>query len=567
MDTVPPEVLLHIFDFLDGPAPSETKLHDQPEHDMLRVRPASACPLQMASLVSKAWRVLALPSLFRNVLWRPNVSSLSAFTLNPIPLLRFLVDNRLDRAVVTFTLLVDFLDPVADHHQTTPQIRPADLEWLWDQLFSVVDPLRFTIIARPTTLAALLSRMLFLEDAWSFDIPYHILSLARTARGTIGKSPPDQLAKSLHSRLQISDAENDASTAAQLPVAGPSSPHRRSTATSFAIRSKKPPPCPLFTIRPWISLLLNEGSSTKVYRSYEFYLRRPPSMLGALLGCEEYPNNLPLIPPSVVDFNYVAIFPLSSHFEILLQNLPKLDRLFVQLTPKAGNNILEDKDQMKQVDAADLWMERNTSYSFLMRELTFVPDPQGNWSTLCVFESGDAADKEAWEMAVQFLEGSGVKSWKVEREGVFVKHVEDEEDFDWGGVINSHYGDAYRSETDQVVVRDFHTRLSEVNHRLGRIDPLVWVEAITTRCRRAIDRARRLTLKAETQAEYYGNIIEQMGESDDFYHVDDSQGSDPEHPGSLRRIAFNGVADLPFSSMWMYMEEDIDDPVIGAPNP
>ncbi|KAI0853069.1 hypothetical protein F5Y00DRAFT_225331 [Daldinia vernicosa] len=420
MDRIPPEILLHVFDFLDDPAPSQVRLRDQPSDDMLDAKSLYSQPLKTVSLICKTWRSLVLPSLFRHILWRPKISSLSAFTLNPIPLLRFLEDNRLDRAVATFTMIVDFVDRDASAKQITPEIRSVDLEWLWDQLFSVIDPLRFTIITPPNTLASFLSRMLFLDDAWSFSIPYHILSLARTTRHSHGKL--NTHTESSNPDIHPSSSQHQPSTAT-IQVASAGIP-----TTSCSIRCRRPPPCPLFTVRPWTSLLLNEGSSTRVYRTYEFFLRRPPSMLGALLGCEEHPNDTPLIPPTIIDFNYIAIFPLSSHFEMLLQNLPKLDRLFVQLTPGPENRILEAEDEMKHIDPADLWMERNTAYSSLMRELTFDADPAvypRNWASLRVFESGDAADHEAWDMAVQFVERSGAKGWKVERPGVFVK--EDEE--------------------------------------------------------------------------------------------------------------------------------------------
>lgn len=103
--------------------------------------------------------------------------------------------------------------------------------------------------------------------------------------------------------------------------------------------------------------------------------------------------------------------------------MPRIDRLFVQLTPRPGNGILENTDEMKYIDPADLWMERNTSYSYLMRELTSTT-PRTNWGLLRVFESGDAADREAWDNAVQYLDSSGIQGWKVEREGVFVKHTD-----------------------------------------------------------------------------------------------------------------------------------------------
>ncbi|KAI0473210.1 hypothetical protein GGR56DRAFT_605043 [Xylariaceae sp. FL0804] len=435
MDRLPAEVLLDIIGHLDGPAPSEaTRLRDQPRGDML-ARPAAACPLKAASRVSRGWRALVLPTLFRHVLWRPRVEDRVAadaaepppsqqqrlFTVNPVPLLRFLVEARLDRQVATFTLLVDLAaadesgdsaaaaapapapahpvnnwlagsrffsswsrDEPARHARAAeaataaagaPTILPADLEWLWDQLFAVVDPLRFTLVAQPATLAAFLSRMLFLDEAWAFDMPYHVLSLARPARGP----PPPS-----------------------------------------------PPPCPLFTARPWTSVLLNEGSSLKVYRVYEFFLRRPPSMLGALLGCEEYPNDTCLLPSTVVDFSYIAIFPLFSHFETLAQNLPRLERLYLQLTPGPGNRILEDQEGMRRLDPADLWMECNTCYSHILGKLVPPlpgnnPPPSSNWDTLRVFETGDTADHEVWDLAVDLFEQSQTSEWRVEREGLLVR--------------------------------------------------------------------------------------------------------------------------------------------------
>lgn len=58
----------------------------------------------------------------------------------------------------------------------------------------------------------------------------------------------------------------------------------------------------------------------------------------------------------------------------------------------------------------------------------------GNWRYLQVFESGDAADRESWDMAVEYVRHFGAE-WRVEREGVFVKRQpgEDEHDADHEG--------------------------------------------------------------------------------------------------------------------------------------
>ncbi|ORY68898.1 uncharacterized protein BCR38DRAFT_424634 [Pseudomassariella vexata] len=464
--SLPPEILSHVFGFLAGAAPSEA-LHGQPSDDMLAANIRTQ-NLKAISLVSRQWRSIVLPQLYRNIVWRPEVSSLSNLSLQPVALLRFILDNALASYVSTFTMLVTFAEDEIDARQIPHQIRPADLEWLWDRLFSVIDPLRFTVIAPPTTLAALLNRMLFLDDAWSFNIPYHVLSLARPARtSTPGRSAETLTIHSHPAELKVSSSSPSS--------AGP--PSSTSAPSAPSCKTPEPaPPCALFNLRPWTSILLNEGSSTRVYSSYEFFLRSPPSILSALLGFGEYPNNAPLLPGTIVDFNYIAIFPLSSHFYTLISNLPKVDRLFVQLTPRPGNQLLQDRTAMKNVDMADLWMERNTSYSYLIGQLT-VPTPADNWATLKVFESGDAADKESWDMAVNFLERSGVKDWKTQRDGVLVKLDEGKTEMPSGAGMVAH-------------------------HLLGN----------------------------DT---FDGTIFQ----------------------GEIRRIAFNGVARLPYSSMWLYLQD------------
>jgi hypothetical protein len=108
---------------------------------------------------------------------------------------------------------------------------------------------------------------------------------------------------------------------------------------------------------------------------------------------------------------------MATHFSRLSASLPRLDRLYIQVVPR--NGILDDATQMKGIEPEDLWMERNNCYALLMREL-FSQPPEGNYRHLKIFESGDAADKDAWAMAVEFVKRAGPE-WRVESDGVFVK--------------------------------------------------------------------------------------------------------------------------------------------------
>ncbi|GAB1315245.1 F-box domain-containing protein [Madurella fahalii] len=472
IDVLPPELLAQIFSFFDGPAPSDTRFHDQPEIDMLKNQET---PLKDISLVNKRWRAIVLPILFRNVVWTLDrwdlpvaAPSETADPVDTIPMLAFLRANDLGRYVASFTMLVSnrmqptsrraeprpapgsssgssmetrapWADPRLDllfRSSQYPTNNSAaayneDNNWVWDMLFALVDPLRFTLIASPQMLASLLSCMLFLGDADSFSHRHllHVLSLSRDARPKGARDGPN-----------LGDKPPPRSPPSPIPAASRSC----SSCGHEQIRTRST----LFTIRPWTHLLLNEGSSIRVYRNYEFFLRRPPSILGALLGCEEAPNDTPLIPPTVHSLSYIAIFPLSSHFGTLVSALPRVDRLFVQLVPR--NEILRDPEEMRNVQASDLWMERNSCYGLVLRQLlsggSFGSDDdededdedddddegadsdldadndrlQDNWRYLREFESGDAADKEAWEMAVHYLNMSQT-GWRVEREGVFVK--------------------------------------------------------------------------------------------------------------------------------------------------
>lgn len=114
------------------------------------------------------------------------------------------------------------------------------------------------------------------------------------------------------------------------------------------------------------------------------------------------------------------MFPMQLHLAKLTDNIPRLDRLYIQLVPR--NDILNDPQKMEMVEPNDLWLERNQCYAQIMRQL-FTSPPAGNYKHLKVFESGDAADADAWKMAVEYVKRAGIP-WHVVRDGVFEKDTQ-----------------------------------------------------------------------------------------------------------------------------------------------
>jgi hypothetical protein len=476
VDTLPPELLRQIFGLVDSPAPSDHRLNEQPDGDMLR---SLDCPLKDISLVSKRWRAIVLPVLFRNVVWalercgdllaRPDEDSeADSDSIGQTPILAFLRANDLSRHIRSFTIIVcqrvapevmplpgstasrnvsrfqniaqwkairghggEFYEPQAHHARMVVSTTAynQDNNWLWNMVFSLMDPLKLTIIASPQTLARLLSCMVFVgdEDFFSNGERLHILSLSRDSKSTTTPRQPFNFKTS---------SQATASTSHCCPA------------------ERKHIPTALFTIRPWTHLLLNENSSIRAYKSYHYFDRCQPSILPSLLGCEHAPNDTPMVPSTVTSLSYIAIFPLMNHFTILLYNLPRIEHLYLQLVPR--NDILLDKQEMDHVQASDLWLERNTCYSHAIRKLlrkyhitVFVDDfidseddgndtanqppaPQNNWLSLRTFETGDSADKEAWDDVVRQVEVNASSGWRVEREGLFVKGLVPAEQSDDG---------------------------------------------------------------------------------------------------------------------------------------
>jgi hypothetical protein len=254
---LPNELLSNVFGFLDSPKPSTSALRDEPHFTLTQTGVAD---LKAISLVSKRWRRVIQPVLFRHA----RFIVAKAEGPNPVlkqeiqPFLDFAAQDSLQQVIKSLTLVIED-NKIA--HNPDEIDRLNGFGTFWQTLFDTIDLADLVIAAPVDALGALTSCHVFMEDAWTFDCPYHYL------------------------RLQRSPICNDSTLAESVTLPtedvniGPSlemeAPATRENFTSSSIRKET---SPLFEIRPWSSLLLNEGSFIKAYATHEFWLRQAPSV-------------------------------------------------------------------------------------------------------------------------------------------------------------------------------------------------------------------------------------------------------------------------------------------------
>jgi hypothetical protein len=264
VELLPNELLADIFEFLDSPKPSssESVLHDEPHFNLTK---SNNAPLKAASCFSKRWRRGTIPLLFKHAQLVVEEKKTPWSTLDESiqPFFDFVGEHQLRRIVQSFTLIV--------HEQKLANIvNEQEISQgffsFWGRLFQVIDPQELLVVAPVLALGPLTNCRVYLEDAWNFDCPCHYLRLQipPEASTRIVKAPKEQqmLPKSPNEDAQAS---------------GPAAP----LSTLVKEEPEELPKVSLWKIRPWKSLLLNEGSFIRAYATYEFWQRQPPSVSGS----------------------------------------------------------------------------------------------------------------------------------------------------------------------------------------------------------------------------------------------------------------------------------------------
>jgi hypothetical protein len=257
MHIIPNELFLHIFSFLDAPRTSTADLIKEPNFKLTHTAVAD---LKAISLVSKQWRLAILPQLFKHARFTIPRSEGLTFSLQERvqPFLDFLTYYSLSKSIDSLTLLAE--EKVISHCQTGLALS-TEVATFWDALFNTVDLMDLLIIAPVEALGVLTSCCINMQDAWAFDYPYHYLRLQRPRHSKL--AGPEYTV--LPDQNPDGHPYYGANGLTTLENSGRSIAPGESTS-------------PLFAIRPWTSLFLNEGSFIRAYSTYEFWLRKAPSV-------------------------------------------------------------------------------------------------------------------------------------------------------------------------------------------------------------------------------------------------------------------------------------------------
>ncbi len=196
----------------------------------------------------------------------------------------------------------------------------------WARLLNAIPALTFTIICPPYVFAEFASTNIVDVDSWAFNMPYHVIRFQQSKLAAI--------------RQTSFNDDHD-----------------------------------LFSARQWTEFSINEGSSLKVYSQYEYFLRRTPSLMSAVLLCPS--PGLTFMLSKLEKFTYTAIFPFYNHVDDVLKNIRKmsnLKHLRLRLCPEPRSSVIEDElmEAKGHIDLVDAWMEFNTSYGLVAHTVRFL---------------------------------------------------------------------------------------------------------------------------------------------------------------------------------------------------
>jgi hypothetical protein len=314
---LPNEILARIIGFLDTPSPSDLGLLEKPKSSLTPQEFDEGIQLMSLSAASdrqNALKNLTLTCRLIRSLTLPVLFKHAVFS--PLRLgdfLEFLKTHKLTQQVAS---LVAHLPGHYNH------VHPA---W-WARLLNEVPATRLTVVAAPEVLTELAGIHSWTDDAWAFDMPFQVLRL-------------DQSPGAARSRIDYDNLPN------------------------------------FLTARPWEAMVYNEGSSLSAYTTYEFFLRKTPSLLTALHFNHSAAGAAMFA--TLLSFDFVAIFPFYNHVDEVLKcirQMSRLQRLMIKLCPEPGSTTFNDELEAAggALDIHDPWSECETSWMLIAHTVLFL---------------------------------------------------------------------------------------------------------------------------------------------------------------------------------------------------
>lgn len=422
LNALPEELQLLIIDFLDVPSPSSQKLRQEPALELTK---SDDHTLKNVSLLSKCWRRLVLPVLFKYARLRLDASPKYEWTTckacntraisNPTSVIdaepevdgvdQYHVDMvRAALARCNVNLKAGLLDDEAQQmgemaFALKERIQPSTaLSWIPRFYHGLQDFIRYLIQHELTSVVdsfvlytgPMLEQKLrrFPHEAADRDWRYaasaafwaHLLSIIDPSTITI-LAPPTDLACLANCAIDtfgdwaFTDMEyhilsltQPNPTSNQPPRTSPSQPPSYSTLRPIPPTYPSASASSILALRPWTHLSLNEGSFLKAYGTYEFFERGPPSLIASIKQSTLHPASRL---PALASLSYTAIFPFATHADFAAL-LPRIGKLSLQLAPRRESTILHERARLGKADLADCWTELAAAYAGLAGALASV---------------------------------------------------------------------------------------------------------------------------------------------------------------------------------------------------
>lgn len=180
--------------------------------------------------------------------------------------------------------------------------------------------------------------------------------------------------------------------------------------------------------RPWSHLGYNEGSSISAYSTYEYHLKQSPKMLYLILmrlakEVEACCN--------ITSFSFTGVFPFATNVTSIiraLHRIPTLRNVTFRLAPGPENNLLSQPDRLGRAQSGDFWLEWTESYKVIASYLGVFDFEDG-----AEFRSNDCHSTKLTEDVEEIVEllkhrGAGWRN-KEEEIGVWVRDHALDDDF------------------------------------------------------------------------------------------------------------------------------------------